>query len=228
MHNTVILLGHKARSGKDTLADYMASYYGFKRFSFAAKVKSIVSDLYHMPITDDNKETQDKRYPNLIDQSHIPNPDQWPGADEINFALDHGVKYEDMLIKNPNFKSHLTPRRLLQIFAQQQRKICPTIWADYVFNTINSIVDECFLTDQYNVVISDFRYLNEYEVAKKWVSSGLNRKIYCIRIDRENINKIDDESENDLNSFNHWDYIFTNNGSKEDLFNQFSKLYNTL
>jgi hypothetical protein len=45
MPSTIIALGYRARSGKDTVGDYLVSKWGFKRIAFADKLKQVVTTL---------------------------------------------------------------------------------------------------------------------------------------------------------------------------------------
>lgn len=45
MSSTIIALGYRARSGKDTVGDYLVDKWGFKRIAFADKLKQVVSTL---------------------------------------------------------------------------------------------------------------------------------------------------------------------------------------
>jgi hypothetical protein len=61
----VILLGHKARVGKDTLGNFLIAQKGFKRYGFADKLKDVVSDLYsfsHEQVHSNLKDVVDERY----------------------------------------------------------------------------------------------------------------------------------------------------------------------
>lgn len=71
--NKIYLLGHKARSGKDTLAHEMIVREGYYRFAFADKLKSLSKDLFNL--TDEQvygslKESPDERY-KLEDGSYL-------------------------------------------------------------------------------------------------------------------------------------------------------------
>lgn len=62
----VILLGHKARTGKDTVADYLFNQYGFFRYGLADKLKQVVADLYAFDeeqMYGKFKDVEDLRYP---------------------------------------------------------------------------------------------------------------------------------------------------------------------
>lgn len=66
MSQVVILLGHKAGVGKDTLGQHLIEKEGFKRLAFADKLKDVVADLYgftnEQMYTDAGKNTVDERY----------------------------------------------------------------------------------------------------------------------------------------------------------------------
>lgn len=45
MPSTIIALGYRARSGKDTVGDYLVAKWGFTRIAFADKLKQVVTTL---------------------------------------------------------------------------------------------------------------------------------------------------------------------------------------
>lgn len=129
--------------------------------------------------------------------------------------------------------SYFTPRRILQIFGQDQRRLYADIWASYVFNAIE---EHHKTTEQKNYIITDFRFPNEYLVGKFWQQQDPSiRNIYPIKIVRKDISTefsgSDDISETALDSFPYWNDTIYNYGnltetSKNDLYNQFMKYYN--
>ena len=158
----VVLLGHKSLAGKDTVAGFMKPY-GYVRKAFADKLKSVVSDLYnfnHDQMYGIGKDIEDLRYENTIDDP----------------------------ISN-SYKPCFTPRRILQRFGQDQRRIDPDIWARYIFNAIDIEVSNTthdLFKEHYLYVITDFRFKNEYDVAKLWSKkdSGVHKTLYVVKIDR--------------------------------------------
>lgn len=65
MNVKIILLGHKARVGKDTLGSYLVENKGFKRYGFADKLKNVVADLYGFSndqVHSNLKDVVDERY----------------------------------------------------------------------------------------------------------------------------------------------------------------------
>lgn len=65
MNVQVILLGYKARVGKDTIGNYLINEEKYKRFGFADKLKDVVSDLYSLSndqVFGDSKDIIDERY----------------------------------------------------------------------------------------------------------------------------------------------------------------------
>ena len=184
MKGIVFLLGYKSLAGKDTFADAIKSL-NFTRVAFADKLKYTVADLYNM--------TNEQVFGKLKDV-----PDE---------------RYPNLIDNNPEFQ-HLTPRRILQIFGQNQRAIQPDIWPRYAFDT--TIADE-MNKGKSRFIITDFRFINEYEVAKKYCDL-YNLRLITIRIDRNISAKSGsfDVSENELNTFNKWNYIVTNNSCLQD------------
>jgi hypothetical protein len=215
MKVTVLMLGHRAGVGKDSCAKFLQEY-GYKRRAFADKLKSVVADLYNFnedQMHGSTKDTMDLRYRNMIDQPTIAITEQAGSMHcDIN-NVDYPVEAMT-IVPNPDWKEYFTPRRILQIFGQQQRQIYPDIWAQYVFNQVDKDLDVYRITNtNLFYVISDFRFRNEYDVALNWKNSeveGYEKQLYCVRIDRPGTiakSGAGDISEHDLDDFQNWDNI---------------------
>jgi hypothetical protein len=210
----VLLLGHKAQSGKDTFYNFVKDS-GFHRAAFADHLKEVVQDLYQFSneqMYGDLKDVEDKRYPNTVDQKLILKPEWEAQGEFINNAYDNGVTQKDTHMVNPEYKAFFTPRRILQIFGQQQRLLYPDIWADYVFNvTVPKLLSEG--TDR--IIVTDFRFRNEAAVAKRFAQKD-NIAVKFIKIVRPSLTTKDsDQSENDLNDFPNWDLYLNNDSTLE-------------
>ena len=216
----VMMLGHKSLRGKDTFASYL-KYHGWnrhdwKRIAFADKLKETVADLYnfsHEQMHGSLKDVEDTRYPNNVDPETI----TVYAKDDYGSIPFPGFDHQE---PNPDYKPFLTPRRILQIFGQNQRALYQDIWAQYVFNQIERMENT---TDKISTpgtyVITDFRFKNEHVVAKRWASEGSGRIIIPIRIDRDIESKAGkfDVSENDLDDFDEWECKINNNNTLKDL-----------
>ena len=217
MSKQVILLGHKARVGKDTSAGFLESF-GYIRYAFADKLKATVSDLYDFTeeqMYGEDKDLEDTRFLNNIDNPLI--------FDEIYVGQDGSVQ-RSRARRNPDYRSFLTPRRILQRFGQDQRLIYPDIWAQYVFNEIEK-------SDHNVFVITDFRFKNEYTVARRWADLSFNNQLFTVKINRPGVSLhtgSNDISENDLNDFDEWDYIIENDSTLEDLAIEVIKMKDSL
>jgi hypothetical protein len=134
------------------------------------------------------------------------NHDQMHG----NKKNDSDIRYKNTVDENEDF---FTPRRILQLFGQDQRRLYPDIWASYVFNSIEKHHRE---TNHKNYVITDFRFPNEYSVAKLWSEADTNRKLYTIKIARtdldQNYSGSNDISETALDNFTNWNTTIQNYG----------------
>lgn len=87
---------------------------------------------------------------------------------------------------------------------------------------VNIVLKEIKNNDirQNNIVISDFRYPNEYYTLNRYFSN-----ITTINIIREISENIDDKSETSLDNFL-FDYIIENNDTIENLYNHFDNIIN--
>ena len=101
----------------------------------------------------------------------------------------------------------------------------------------NSVDQDVFIADTYkkiyignvkNVVISDFRYINEYKYLSIKYKNDKDTRVLTVRIDRFDRSPVDSPSENQLNGFN-FDYLIENQSSVFDFYNKidaFCKILN--
>lgn len=203
------MLGHKSLTGKDTFFN-TAKDFGFARAAFADKLKETVADLYNLTVEQihgSEKDVMDMRYPNIYDAKEITVYEQDVYGDVPGTAH---------LVPNPEYKPYLTPRRILQVFGQQQRSLFPDIWAAYVFNTT---IPNLIKQGHDKIVITDFRFKNEAKVARDSLHKNKNLWIKTIKIERPSViakTGASDISENDLNDFMEWDYKLLNSNSLEE------------
>lgn len=213
----IYLVSGKSLNGKDSLYQLVKDQVGWKRVAFADKLKNTVMDLYNFTYDQmygDSKDIEDQRYPNTVDEKRILDETKW-SEDEIDLALDNGVKWKSMLVENPNYRPFFTPRRILQIFGQQQRLLFPDIWASYVFTTeIPNYIKEGYS----KFIITDVRFKNELDVAQRLKPE--NCQLTKVRIIRPGIvanSGSNDVSEIDLDDYNQWDYVLCNNSTLDHL-----------
>lgn len=224
----VFLLSAKKQHGKDSVFKEGKTVMGWSRVAFADKLKEQVKDLYGFSeeqMYGSLRDTPDKRYPNLYDDKEIL-VDLEDYRQLMKPNLPESVKIQKIrrYITNPEYKPFLTPRRVLQIYGQQQRALYPDVWAAYVYNvSIPKLVD----AHGYNIAITDVRFPNEIECGTKWVNEDpQNRRIIKVRIIRPTIESNDtDISETALDSYTDWDFTIVNDGTLEDLKGRVQKLH---
>lgn len=192
----VVMLGHKSLAGKDTVFGF-AEELGFKRVAFADKLKTTCMDLYnlsHDQVFGEGKDVMDERYPNHVDPEFLS---------------------EDR--PNPDFKPFLTPRRILQLFGQDQRALFPNIWASYVFTTA---IPELVSQGERKIVVTDFRFPNEALAAQQWSSQSSKNHLHLYKVLRPGVvakTGSNDISETALDEFSDWDGTILNDGNLETL-----------
>ena len=172
----ILMLGHQAGVGKDTLAELLVANAFFTRFAFSDKLKSVCADLY--------------------DLSH----------DQLHGTLKNVV----------DERYNMTPRQILQTVGQDQFKINKCVWVDYVCKQIEKLNLQL-------IVITDFRFPHEIERMTKNFPFA---RILPIKITRQTagFTGSSDLSETALLEFD-WYHIIDNNGTKEDLYNNFWRKY---
>ena len=207
--NFIYLVSGKSLNGKDSLYLQCKEEVGWQQASFAKKLKEAVADLYNFSYEQmygSLKDVEDTRYPNTFDKKEVVKYD----SDSYGERL-----WTEHLVPNVDFKPFLTPRRVLQVFGQQQRSLFPDIWPSYVFSTtIPNLIKEGFN----RVVITDVRFKNEIVVANNLKPE--NSQLVKIRVVRPGVfakTGANDISEVDLDTYTDWDYVIQNDGTLEDL-----------
>lgn len=121
-----------------------------------------------------------------------------------------------------------TPRDILIKFGQEQREVCPDIWANYVFDKYDLATKDFNVSGYYDqeeidnfslhYFITDFRFKNEYIVAERWLNTPIKdveKRLITVDIIKSDVVSIDDISEKDLDGFD-WNWTLENNGSLEE------------
>lgn len=240
----VLLLGHRARVGKNTFATHFVNKmcnnnFYCREYALANELKKSVSTLYNL--SDEqvfgNLKDFPSKYKNYIDKEFLFVPDT--KAECIGKIVS---------IPNPEYSEYLTPRKILQLFGSQQRSIYPDIWVDKVFDLINKdshhVFEYLYDRSDKNIkmyyVITDFRFINEYDFSIKWKNKKYIESFCCVNNIRKHIIPIKitrnvdiglgsmDESEHNLDSFNSWYSVIENNDSLETFFTQIDDLIKKL
>jgi len=130
-----------ARSGKDTVADYLVSKYGYEKASFAAPMKEAMYRL-NPKITINNSAVVDKRIP----PTHFSTNNLRVGVDVYG--------WEELKERSPDI------RGLLQRFGTEvgRQMFDEDFWVNYALHNI---------PDGSKVVIADVRYPNEADAIRK-------------------------------------------------------------
>jgi len=170
----IILIGGKAGSGKDTVAEFLVNNCNFTQFAYANALKDYVSVSFNI-----NRQL---------------------------FDTQEG-KMSEIIVNNRK----TTPRQMLIDVSLEKKKENPLIW-------IQKVIESIKICDNKQVVISDFRFPEEYTELIKIFDN-----VITIQIKRNEALNIDDHSERALNNFK-FDYIIYNNSSKEDLYKKVLKI----
>lgn len=159
MSNIIAICGAK-RSGKDVLAKHLVATRGFKKLSFAEPLKKVVKELFNFN-------------------------DIQVGIDEENAVGDEKEIIDE--------RWGISPRKALQFFGTEimQHAIDELIpntnrgfLADILLSRISR--DSCDSCDSY--VISDLRFLHEYNKLKSSVKVGKIRSLIIVKISRPTVN----------------------------------------
>ena len=193
----VIMLGHQAMVGKDTLGEFLVQKDGFVRFGFADKLKSVVADLYGF--------SKEQMY-----------------AEQKNVPDERYIKRTMRMALGPHRHTYYTPREVLQDFGQEQRERFQDIWADYVFRQIQNSTNLKFVITDFRFP-NEYTKALDYVEANGWDLRTV--KITRPESERGSFAGSSDISEIALNNFQ-FDYelLNTTNRGKEDLYNRFNNI----
>jgi hypothetical protein len=119
-----------------------------------------------------------------------------------------------------------SPRYAFQtIGTEHLRSIYPNVWTDYVYKTT---IPNLICKSKTRFVITDFRFPNEHQAAldyeKHLRECAVDIKVRAINIIRPGLPTSDlHSSETALDNYTRWDHIIQNDGSIEDLYNNYKQ-----
>ncbi len=172
-------------SGKDTVANILVSEYGFIKLTFASTLKDIVAILFSW---------QRDLLEGLTEESRL-----WRETTDDFWS-------EKLSI--PSF----TPRKALQMIGTDLFRIHfnNDIWTNIVENKIGVMLKN---NPNTNIVISDCRFTNEFNLIKQFTDSHI---IMILREKNKSTNKLYHSSESEWVNYN-FDAILQNDNSIDDL-----------
>ena len=233
-NNIVIGLGYIARSGKDTIADYLVREYSFKKLSFAWALKEGIGrkvfGFSDDQLYGDKKETVDefwnshlKIYQHIYrcDGCEISETEIVPDEREPNEFTKPCGECGEWLSFDEGKLLPITPRLILQLAGTEAGRhvFGQNIWVNTVARQMNNSSHDKW-------VIPDVRFPNEANSILKW-----NGKLF--RVERK-IAKASGgaklhPSETSLSKYKKWTDVIINNSTMEDLYSQVdSKIISTL
>ncbi len=170
--------------GKDTVGDVLVSEYGFTKLTFATALKDVISILFSWPRD---------LLEGITDESRV-----WRETVNEHWSEKTGIK---------NF----TPRKALQFIGTDllRKQFYNDIWVNIVENKIN----ELRLYDpNINIVITDCRFINEFNMIKSFSNS------HILNIKRSNIIETNTLHSSEIDWTNYeFDRILYNDGTIDDL-----------
>jgi hypothetical protein len=175
-------------SGKDTLADYLVSEYGFQRISFAAKLKDMVAMQYDVPREFMDSPTH-KEMP-LLNLPVIPSD---PTSERLQEMLSTELR-----------SGYWTPRALCILEGSTKRSVYSNYWVRQAINTIGDNPEQSY-------VITDMRYKTEADIINMFYPEN-----QIVRIERFETSPTLDPSERDMDDYC-YDYKIPNKGTIEEL-----------
>ncbi len=218
---TVILVSGKSQNGKDSLFIEAGKPLGFKRFAYADVLKDLVAKIYnfsHDQMYGSLKDFPDFRYPNKADPKYLSIPSWNLEKNELNNPRTMETYMEAGLAwLNPIYTEYLTPRRILQIFGQDQRKIYQDVWSSYLFNSeINKAIEQGYT----KFMVTDLRFHDEVRVAKEWAEKEPKVDLLLFRVNRPGVvakSGAEDISETQFDNYTEWNEVILNDGDLNHL-----------
>lgn len=189
-NDTILVLSGKLKHGKDTLAGFIINSFGKKCREYNKNVNSKYKKqdrIHQTAFANPIKEMTEIMFP------QIPPKDLWGPSQNRSNIVKNCI--------NPQTGSPLTVRDVLIHLGKWGRQCNNDCWINATYSKVYRMIE-----NNYNVIISDGRFLNELDYSKK-----VGAKI--IRVIRPDVNyTIDDESETNLDSvpLSYYDYVLYN------------------
>jgi len=203
---TVVLLSGWKGSGKDTFADDLCKNHGFTKKAFADALKEYTANKHDLPLhffhDQKLKEIPFGALPvvakdefSLQIQSRLIDHFRTLSGEKPE-SLCLVIRSEGGELYYKGSKLYWTPRALAIAEGSLKRSIDPNYWVKEVYRNCKAR----------KVVISDWRYPNEYEAVKNYFGG----KIIRVRLDVKKENHAKDESERSLDDYAEFDVRITN------------------
>lgn len=179
MDNKIICICGYKRSGKDTVANYIESKYGYEHKKIAYLVRESVKLIFNLTDIEleDNKEIVLKEWDTTPRKIM-----QWLGTDIFQYKIEEII---------PNLNRKFWIKRFIQDLEDNKN----------------------------NIVISDIRFIHEYDELK-----NRYKNIKIIKVINDNIAKVDlHESETEFNNIES-DYIIYNNSTIHHLYEKIDEI----
>lgn len=148
---------------------------------------------------------------------------RWAFADKLKECI---YKYSDW-----DGEKDEKGRKLLQSVGQAFREYDKDNWIKVLAKDIVEYIQDYHFLSYFNIVISDVRFINEIETFKNLMLEAFdenNIKFRTIRIDRpienDNAEWHKDISEIDLDNYNNFDYIISNDSDIDSLYRKIDKI----
>lgn len=220
MSKTFILVSGWAKSGKDTLASYLAQEKKAKRISFADPLKEEVSKDFGLPIEwlyDQSKKeiplhslpVEPKDLFAIKIAEHLYKEFRtWTGQIPESYVFHVDNEFNESkflgLVDNKFLKLFWTPRALMIAEGSIKRSVDPDFWAK---KAIEKAENEKI------IVVPDWRYESELQAVRKTLSK--EDKLITIRVNRFESTTSQDPSERGLDKYK-FDYVIENKGTLQE------------
>jgi hypothetical protein len=221
------LVGH-AGAGKDTVADHLCSEYQFARFSFAGRLKEIVSEVFSVPLNHFNdRELKNAAHPRLhkstieaysrneLDGLIIPILSDLLGVSENEIVRQRLNNIASTIFSTILPDTGCSPRRAAQLIGTEgfREQIRTTVWTDYAIRKATDSV-----RDGQSAVISDVRFPDEMDAVR--ANGGL-----LWGIQRNAVESHNHASEQHIpDMLDKCDVLLVNNGTIDDVFRLVDRL----
>lgn len=191
MQNRIIAISGWRRAGKDTIANYLVSNYGYTKVSFANALKDEVARKYGLGM--DQLHDQDLKEKPLLQYPAIPSD---AFSTEIHRMLASELR-----------SGYWTPRALCILEGSMARSVAANHWVRQVYESMEP-------TTKY--VISDLRYRTEADTLKALFP---REQLMIMRVNRFETIDTNEASERDMDQYK-FDLVIGNSSSTVESLHQ--------